>query len=185
MMKAKPLTAVGLVTVMGLSTTVVPLAFAQTASAPYQTATINAGATVIHSVPRFTKNGITYMPIWYVEKALTAVGVHAVWNGVSHVWSLSAPHSASTSARTLVGKGVTTISVNGSIIETGVPVTVRRDPQSHVLTTFMPIWYVEQALTGASVSGVWNGNTDVWALNSASSPTSANAKNDYYQTDSK
>ncbi|GMA62633.1 hypothetical protein GCM10025859_30730 [Alicyclobacillus fastidiosus] len=34
-------------------------------------------------------------------------------------------------------------------------------------TTYMPIWYIGQALTDAGVSQSWNGTTHVWTLSTS------------------
>ncbi len=91
---------------------------------------------------RIVANDTTYMPIYYVDKLLQSLGFTAQWNRTQHTWTLS--NSKSAPSLSIDGKmGNTTINVNGSNVETNISIIQVRDPASGVMTTFMPIWYVQ------------------------------------------
>jgi|GEM_PF-3257582 len=149
--------------------TVVPAFAAQSAPIHYQSATITLNTKVMSHPDRFTYNNTTYMPIWYVQQVLTQLGVKNAWNGVSHVWNLSAKGKV---VGSLINakSGLTSVLVNGHEMETHVPTLVKGDPlHKNAATTFMPIWYVQQILNRVGTQAdVWNGTFGVWALVSLS-----------------
>ncbi|MHB1681956.1 MAG: hypothetical protein ACYCYO_03895 [Bacilli bacterium] len=149
--------------------TVVPAFAAQATSIRYQSATITLNTKIMSHPDRFTYNNTTYMPIWYVQQVLTQMGVKNAWNGVSHVWNLSA--KGNVTGNVIDAKsGLTSVIVNGHEIEAHVPTLVKGDPLHHsAATTFMPIWYVQQVLNRVGMQAdVWNGTIGVWALVSLS-----------------
>ncbi len=149
--------------------TVVPAFAAQTTPIHYQSATITLNTKIMSHPDRFTYNNTTYMPIWYVQQVLTQMGVKNAWNGVSHVWNLTAKGKV---AGSLINakSGLTSVLVNGHEMEVRVPTLVKGDPLHHnAATTFMPIWYVQQILNRVGTQAdVWNGTFGVWALVSLS-----------------
>ena len=110
------------------------------------------------------------MPIYYVDKALQSLGFTATWNGTAHTWTLSNGNSAPNLS--IDGKtGNTTISVNGANVATHIDIVQTKDPASGVVTTFMPIWYVQQILNAMGFgTDTWNGATNppTWTLATAS-----------------
>ena len=131
---------------------------------------------------RIVANGTTYMPIYYVDKALQSLGFTATWNGTVHTWTLSNGQSAP--SLSINGKtGNTSISVNGSNVEQHVPILQAKDPSSGVMMTFMPIWNVQQILnTMGFTTDTWNGATNppTWTLATAgatNAPKSVNTAN--------
>ncbi|ACV58556.1 hypothetical protein [Alicyclobacillus acidocaldarius] len=55
--------------------------------------------------------------------------------------------------------------------------SVAVDPSSHKPTTYVPIWYIEQALQAVGVTNTWNGNAKVWNLTSQTSTTTSGGSN--------
>jgi len=43
-----------------------------------------------------------------------------------------------------------------------------KDPNSGVMTTFIPIWYIMQVMKGAGIANTWNGNSGVLTLSGKS-----------------
>ena len=114
-------------------------------------------------------NNTTYMPIYYVMKALTTLGLKSTWNGQNHTWSFTAQkltHTLNLNAKS----GNTTFIVNNQTVETNVPTIVAKDPKSGVMTTFIPIWYIQQVLNNVGIlTDTWNGANGTWTLGTSAS----------------
>jgi hypothetical protein len=137
-------------------------------AAEFTPATISLNKHVVEHPDRFVHNGTTYMPIWYVQQTLDRLGIANHWDGDTHAWTLTVKHAENLEIS--AKGGVTSIEVNGHVVERHVPTLVRKDPKSGVETTFMPIWYVQQLLNRVGIrSDVWNGNTGLWALGTKAS----------------
>lgn len=123
--------------------------------------TIQLGGQSIESPYGFVANGTTYMPIWYVMVALTHVGVSSTW--VNHVWDLTLPNSMQVAKfPTPLGSGSDSISVSKQVIFKANPL-IQVDPATiNTLTTYLPIWDIQQALNLANIQSSWNGS--VWGL---------------------
>lgn len=141
-----------------------PNALAEAVPVQMQPSSIVLNGQTVYTPYRFVAHNTTYIPIWYVMQALKKLGVTSVWNGVHELWTLSASGYNGTLHLTAAG-GVTAIAINGAVVEQKVPTLVARDPQSHVNTTYMPIWYVQQVLNHIGVkTDVWNGTKGTWTL---------------------
>ena len=140
-------------------------------------AKIVVNGKTLYTPDRFTANNTTYMPIYYVIQTLTRLGVSNAWNGTRHAWNVTdtAYHGG---LNLNAGSGQAGITINGVVAEQRVPTLVARDPKSGVMTTFAPIWYIQQLMNHVGIKqDVWNGNTGIWNLSTASSvvATSGNA----------
>ncbi|GMA57644.1 hypothetical protein GCM10025858_21470 [Alicyclobacillus sacchari] len=126
-----------------------------------QTKRISFNGNLVSSPIGFTYNGTTYMPIWYVMQALKQAYYTSVWaNGV---WNIIAPstNAAVDYSHIQYGKGSTAIAINGTVVANVIAV-VHPDPASGNMTTFMPIWYVMNALKRTGVGSVWQGTA--WTM---------------------
>jgi len=107
-------------------------------------------------------NETTYMPIWYVTEALKQIGIHNSWDG--QTLNLNAPASTQIQPQNVnSGHGDMNIYIDGTLIQhvTGISTL---DPSSQQNTTYMPIWYVMQALNRMGIRSDWNGSTwDLWS----------------------
>ena len=132
----------------------------------YQRTSIEVNGNQVSTPYRMVANSTTYMPIYYVDKLLQSLGFTAQWNGTAHTWTLSNGKSAP--SLSINGKtGNTTIVVNGNTVEQNVSIIQAKDPASGVVTTFMPIWYVQQILNAMGFGmDSWNGsvNPPTWTL---------------------
>jgi len=61
----------------------------------------------------------------------------------------------------------TVVSVNSKTAYTPY-VFAAKDPNSGVMTTFIPIWYIMQVMKGAGITNSWNGNSGVLTLSGKS-----------------
>lgn len=129
-----------------------------------QTKHIYVNGNLSSSTYGFVKSKTTYMPIWYVAKALTELGISYTWkNGA---WNLVIPSKYQVSLTNLSvpkpsAASPNSISLNGTVVAR-VAGVAHVDPASKVETMFMPIWYVQQALNRVGIKSDWNG-TD-WKL---------------------
>lgn len=125
----------------------------------YGTGEIVVDGTLKFAVPSLVKRGTTYMPIWYVMQTLKGLGFTTTWNG--HVWKMKTPATTKPNLSNIkVGTG-TAIDLNGTLIEKAPSITAI-DPTSGKKTTYIPIWYVMQALNRANVSDTWK--SPVWSF---------------------
>ncbi len=184
-MQTKPLITTAIAVTMALT----PMLAAHAATNAYsnQRTSITLNGKPFSQPYRMVANGTTYMPIYYVDKLLQSLGFTATWNGTVHTWTLSNGNSAP--SLSINGKtNNTTIRVNGSNVEQDVSIIQAKDPASGVMTTFMPIWYVQQILNAMGFgTDTWNGASTppTWTLSEAGSagttsatvPTSSNVVN--------
>lgn len=123
-------------------------------------------------------NLTTYVPIYYVDRALSKVGYQVKWDGVTKTWSLTTTDTSLDFSGNTVGAGNTEITVNGKIIKKLYSV-VNRDPDGGAYTTYVPIYYVTPLFQAVGATAVWNGDTRIWSITttdtgtSTSSPTSS------------
>jgi hypothetical protein len=127
---------------------------------------------LVSSPYAFTANNTTYMPIWYVMQMLNSLNIQSSWDG--NVWNLSVPANVIPDLSNLDGSGgKKAIDVNGSPVE-HVDDIAYPDPSSHVKTSYMPIWYLQQALQRIGVHYTWDGVN--WRM-SYTAPSSGTADN--------
>ncbi|WP_234969770.1 peptidoglycan-binding protein [Alicyclobacillus vulcanalis] len=103
----------------------------------------------------FTYQGTAYMPIWYVMQALSKAGIASTWQG--GVWTLTPPGGQTVNyGKISYGPGSAAIAI-GQTVVANVPAVVYPDPASGKLTTFMPVWYVMNALQRLGIGSTWQG----------------------------
>lgn len=116
----------------------------------------------------------TYMPIWYVIQSLNSLGIVSAWNGQQ--WSMTLPSYItvpSPISNITPHTGDKLIYINKTLVQS-VPSITYTDPISGVPTTYMPIWYVMQALKTINISPKWDGTT--WEMDTT--PSNADTQND-------
>lgn len=96
----------------------------------------------------------TFMPIWYVGKALEAMGIKQNWNGSTHTWALTT--SSAISSISNPGRGNTTITLNGKAIQK-VNAIAYKDPSTGNNTVYMPIYYIINVLKLLNIAANWDG----------------------------
>jgi mannosyl-glycoprotein endo-beta-N-acetylglucosaminidase len=108
----------------------------------------------------FVYNGTMYMPIWYVMQALNKIGVQNTWDQIT--WNMIPPANAQVNLTNIqAGSGSKSIAILGTVV-THVNSIVAADPNTGNGTTYMPIWYVMQALNRMGLSTTWSNQT--WNL---------------------
>lgn len=140
-----------------------PVAFASTASTAstsFKIVVNNDSLSAPHSI---SKNGTTYIPVWYVIQALKTQGIHSKWNG--HQWSVTTETQvASSGSAKAVGNHQASVFVNGKWIM-NIPSIVATDSASSRLTTYLSVQGVQQVLSHLNIHYVWKGNE--WSLETA------------------
>jgi peptidoglycan hydrolase-like protein with peptidoglycan-binding domain len=144
----------------------------QTGFRQLQTKSIYFNGKLIANPMAFAANNTTYMPIWYVGQMLKAMGIQSQWDGTR--WNLILPQTMTPNLKNIqVGTGSKEIEINGQIVKK-VDGIAYADPASHVMTTYMPIWYLMTTLDRLGIQRTWNGNT--WDMTSTASGFSAYSK---------
>ena len=112
----------------------------------------------------------TYMPIWYLMQVLKQQGITSSWNG--KVWNMTASGSSFTPNLTNVtaGKGTYQIEINGQLVQNAYG-QIAVDPAHGNKTTYMPIYWVFQALGHLGLHNRWNGSS--WSITTSASSTSS------------
>ncbi|MCI0182187.1 phosphodiester glycosidase family protein [Sulfoacidibacillus ferrooxidans] len=105
----------------------------------------------------------TYIPIAYVmAMLLKELHISSTWNG--HLWNLHVPTNFTYVPSHIASphlKNTTTITIdNQPYIH--VPSLIGQDPYTHNLTTYVPIYDIEQLLIKLGVPNNWNGS--VWSV---------------------
>lgn len=117
-------------------------------------------------------NMTTFMPIWYLMQVLKAHGITSTWNG--KVWKISTTGSTFTPnlSNVNVGQGTDQIEINGQLVQNAYG-QVAVDPAHGNKTTYMPIFWVFQALSHVGLQSRWNGAS--WSITPAASASSNSA----------
>jgi len=122
------------------------------------------------------KNMTTYMPIWYAMQVLKQEGLTSTWNG--KVWNISTAGSAFTPnlSNLSVGTGADQIEINGQVVQNTYGM-VAKDPAHGNMTTYMPIYWLFQALTHLGVQSSWNGMSWGMTYDASTLPAVASSGN--------
>lgn len=103
------------------------------------------------------KNGVDYIPLWYVIRALSAIGIHGQWTGSD--WylstSLPVPHPVMNPASQ---QGSVSVYLNGSKIGS-FSALVAIDPSSKHPTTYLRVTDLSTILQHVNVLSTWQGNS--------------------------
>ena len=133
--------------------TIVPVAMAATTNTKAQSSNIVVNNEKIASPAVMQSKGSTYVPVWYVMKALQSIGLQSKWTGSS--WLLSTSNAAvSPTAVPKPVMGQVVVYLNGSKLMS-VPTIVATDPASHKPTTYLHVADVTTILQKADVFANW------------------------------
>lgn len=112
---------------------------------PMTDAQISVDGKIVSTPKWFAHNNTAYMPVYYVMQALkNALNVESHWNGTR--WDLVLPAGSAVDLSNISpGTGNVGIYINGTLVQHVNSIT-NMDPASHAPTTYMPVWYVMQAL---------------------------------------
>lgn len=117
----------------------------------------------------------TYMPIWYIMYALKALNIQSTWDGTN--WQMSLPAKIKPNFKqtgitgTASGSGKVAVWIDGTLVQKDAAVVVK-DPSSNVYTTYVPVWYVGEALNYFGITSTWDGVN--WRMTLTNGATSGN-----------
>lgn len=120
-----------------------------------------------HIVGMDNGNQTAFLPVYYLQTALRTLGVQSTWNG--SVLNLEVPKETQIDLSNLpasqsLNKNNMAMSINGSIVEYG-PRRVVNDPAGGTLTTYVPVYYIEQTLNRLGITSSWDGTN--WGMTSS------------------
>ena len=152
--------------------TMAPAAFAASGSAgvQYNTRTMNVGSgytAVVSGVVAKDQGHMTeFLPVYYLMQGLSKLGYTVTWNGGTRVLNITTPTGVTVKAPTAAvgtpGADQMVIQLNGTGVMLA-PRVVARDQASGVVTTFAPIYYLNQVLSMAGFTNTYNGSS--WTVN--------------------
>ncbi|MFD1676216.1 hypothetical protein [Alicyclobacillus fodiniaquatilis] len=117
-----------------------------------------------------TKNGGTYMPVWYVIQALKKAGIQSKWNG--HAWNLTSTNLPTPTTSSTSGSGNVAVFLNGVQIATIATVTAK-DPASHGKTAYVDAESLTSILKQLNITSTASGKA--WNLVTPDIQTLVNA----------
>jgi len=142
--------------------TVVPVAFASSSTWNYDKTTFNIGSysTNVSGVVAQDYGQMTqFLPVWYFQQGLKALGYTAVFNGVHHTLDITTPTGTTVVVPTTVGNdGGLAVTVNGKLVN-NVPFLVQKDPSDGIMTTFVPVYYLNNILNASGLTGSYSAGT--------------------------
>ncbi|MCL6454248.1 MAG: hypothetical protein K6T78_11610 [Alicyclobacillus sp.] len=107
-------------------------------------------------------NLTTFMPMYYIDQVLAKAGYQAKWDG--HTWAITNANANPDLSGLQVGSGNTVITVNGQVVKK-INTMARKDPaggKHAVLTTYVPVWYVQPLLEAVGIQTKWDGVHHIW-----------------------
>lgn len=139
-----------------------------TGSTPHSTGSGEKNIDVDHhyllTVDGRAANGTTYLPLWYIGRALQALNVKMGWNGTRRVLTFTSntPIAPDTIVSSL-GLGNTDVYLNGQLIGR-INTYIWPDPATHNRTyaSYAPIYNIGVILRAVGIQTSWNGKT--WSL---------------------
>lgn len=173
-------TLTGLAAASVILGTAIPVSFAASTSSQWFTMSIQInGSTLSKPYGIAESDGsttTTYIPLYYVNQALSKIGYQSSWNGSKHTWSLTSSQKGLDFSSMVVGTGNTSIMVNGTLVKQMNSI-VNLDPSGGTSTTYVPIYYVSPIIQALGISAVWNGTTHTWSIGNNSGNGSSSSTN--------
>ncbi|MHB1630503.1 MAG: hypothetical protein ACYCVB_19380, partial [Bacilli bacterium] len=142
---------------------VAPASFAATAAFNYNTRAITIGSytkSVDGIVAQDKSHWTEFVPAYYVMQGLKTLGYTVTWNGNTQVLNITTPSGVVPNFRNLNpgSDGTTKIEVNGTVVQYA-PRIVAKDQLTGVMTTFLPIYFLNAALKVVNVANTYDGKT--------------------------
>ncbi|MFB5191694.1 hypothetical protein [Alicyclobacillus fastidiosus] len=113
------------------------------------------------------KTETSYLPIWYVDEALQKLGITPSWDGAEGVLSLSVPSTMQVTYPTpptpmAIDSQIMKIEVNGQVMTYAPRQTAVDQGSNGVVTTYVPIYYLEKTLIAIGITVGWDGTS--WTM---------------------
>ncbi|MFD1674866.1 YbaB/EbfC family nucleoid-associated protein [Alicyclobacillus fodiniaquatilis] len=144
----------------------------------YYNTNIELNGTVVSSPKHIVSNGTSFVPVWYVDNALTSVGITGQWNGTTLNFVIPSSFNVDLSnlpAGQTLNSSNMAIAINGTVVGYA-PKIVYTDPSSGQLTTYASVYYLEQAVKRLGITPGWDGTnwTMTYSTSSTTPPTTSN-----------
>jgi protocatechuate 3,4-dioxygenase beta subunit len=157
-----------------------PMAFAATSATQYNTRTINVGsgytAVVNGIVAKDVATMTEFLPVYYMMQGMGKLGYTVNWNGGTRILNITTPAGVTVNPPSATvgapNANQMVIQLNGTNVQLA-PRVVAKDPASGVMTTFAPIYYLNQALKLAGFTNTYNGQS--WTLTGQAASQSQSA----------
>jgi mannosyl-glycoprotein endo-beta-N-acetylglucosaminidase len=130
----------------------------QAATYPMRTTKIELNSMPLSNPSGFTYQQTTFMPLYYVQQLLNKLQIVNTWDGTT--WNITTPFPNQPTFTLKTNTGPMGIVVNQKGFALHVNKVVTIDPASHKNTTFIPIWYIKEALQAVGLTSDWSGT--VW-----------------------
>jgi hypothetical protein len=117
-------------------------------------------------------NTTGFFPIYYFSQALSQLGFSAAWDGATHTWAITAPGVTVGTVAGGVGTGNTTVTVNGTAVKK-FNSQAAKDPAGGPVTTYLPVYYIQNVLGALGVNGNWSGTKGLSVASAAQSQGAA------------
>ncbi|WP_062308939.1 hypothetical protein [Alicyclobacillus sendaiensis] len=153
-----------------------PLVWASTQSSQKATYTYYPSIVEVNGQPLSTPSHIAaqdpfggsngqvtaFLPIWHIYQALGQIGVKASWDGTKGVLNLTTPSGMTVNDPSAVKavpitSGTMVIEINGKPVTYAPRIAYLDEGSRGVVTTFVPVYYLQQALSYMGVQTSWNG----------------------------
>jgi len=113
----------------------------------------------------------SWLPIWYLFDVMSKLNIQSTWDG-QH-WNLQLPSGMHAELTNLpMGSSranEVSIQIGGTTVEYA-PRFAHRDLSGNVMTSYIPIWYLMQALQRVGIASTWDGTT--WSMTTSESSPS-------------
>lgn len=146
-----------------------PVAFAASTSQQMKSSITLNGQTLSTPYTLQSNDGsteTTFVPIYYINQALTKSGYKVAWNGNSKTWNITVAGGSYNPTALSVGSGNTAIYIDGHLVKR-INTVSAKDPVANkhaAPTTYVPVYYAEMLLQALGVQNTWNGSHGVWTL---------------------
>lgn len=171
---------IGLCAGAGVFLSSVSAAWASSGSQPnYNLRTITIGGynAQVHGIAALDGSHPTeFMPIYYLQQGLDQLGYTATWNGTKHTLQISTPTGAAPNLSSVAANSAgTVIDIDGVAVTNAPKALVAVDPATGGATSFLPIFYIAQAIEQLGLQSSYNGAKGTWDVQPTASPTQANS----------
>ncbi len=147
------------VSAAAILTTLSPVSNTFAATYSMQTKCIELNGKSLSKPSGFVYQNTTYMPLYYVQQLLNDLKISNTWNGNTNTWKITTPFSSQPMTTLKTTSGSMGIEINNKWFAAHVNKIVTIDPSSHQNTTFIPIWYIMQALKAIGLQSSWSNGT--------------------------
>ncbi|MCF8564989.1 copper amine oxidase N-terminal domain-containing protein [Alicyclobacillus tolerans] len=118
----------------------------------------------------------SFLPIWYIDQALGKFNVKVSWIGTTGILNLTTPSGMtvnypSAPRPVTINSGTMEIEINGKVVTYVPRISYYDEGSGGIITTFVPVYYLEKAIGYMGVQTGWNGVDWTMQYGSTTPPT--------------